>query len=104
MTSKEEKLYERYVAEGANALSLDEVRTVLRFQDAEPEAAHNIRQKHETAKRQEDARETFVAPKAGVLTRQPDHGRRFPLRSAKSALPRLTRRRAASWRGMVRSF
>jgi hypothetical protein len=38
-----EKLYEKYVESGAGALSLDEVRKVLAWQDSNPAEASRVR-------------------------------------------------------------
>jgi hypothetical protein len=46
-----EKLYEKYVASGADALSLAEVKEVLGWQDSNPAEALQIRTRHEQARR-----------------------------------------------------
>jgi hypothetical protein len=108
VSSKEAKLYRRYIAEGADGLSLDEVRTVLRFQDAEPEATHRIRQEHETAKRQADARETFVASYMAQGGGLDEAAKAWEELSAEERKRRAAEAdeaaREASWRATVRGF
>jgi hypothetical protein len=64
MTNKE-RLYRAYVSTGPDALDEQELRTVLEFQDTEPQAASRIKRKHESEEREaadrEAARDVWLA-------------------------------------------
>jgi hypothetical protein len=73
--NKPEKIFKRYVEQGPDALTLDETKQALDFQDKSPADALRISRQHEARAREADDREalraTWVAKGA---TREPSSG------------------------------
>jgi hypothetical protein len=103
-----EKLYEKYVASGADALSLAEVKEVLGWQDSNPAEALRIRTRHEQARRDAADRDEALAAWKASGRDEKDFDRRYGELKAEAdvtALREMTEDTRNQWRRtFYRSF